>query len=233
MKKKVMSVVLLSVMAMSLASCSALGGSKVSEKSFQKYIVEELDAEESDCDDVIDAFDDGDFKELKDGVSFDCDDDEFEDFMEAFDMDGAFGEFSKLESSKNYFYLNDKKEKAAYFSLLTFKDEKAASKFLKSTVDSWDEDFCDQADDWAIADEEENELLGKFTMKYDDIEMYIALYQNANSVCLLLSINDDSIIEDFTENFKLDNPVEVLDVEDKDDKDDDDDDDDEDEDEDD
>ena len=144
--------------------------------------------------------------------------------MEDSELDMMFGEFSKLENTKTYFMLNMKKEKATLISFLTFKDEKAAAKFLKGTVDQWDDELCDKCDDWAIADEEENEALGKFTMRSEEI--YLCLYQFDGNVCLILSIDDESTIEDFAEHFKLDNPVEVLDVKDKKDQDDDDDDDD-------
>ena len=207
--KKVVSVFLASFMLISLASCSAFGGSKISAKKFDKFLQEELDAEETDVDDVIDAFEDNDFDDLEDGVYFDMDDGDFEDlFLDELDFTSLAAEPSKLENAKAYFMFNEKKEKAVIYIYMTFKDEKNAANFLDDTVDLWDDELCDACSNWAIADETDGELFGMFE-RYDET-MSAAMYQQGADVLVSFGINDKNALGDIADYFQITDPTDAL-----------------------
>ena len=207
--KKVISVFLASFMLISLASCSAFGGSKISAKKFDKFVTEELDPEDMDADDIVDAFEDGDLDDLEDGIYCEMDDGDFEDvFGDALDLTELVAEPSKLDTAKTYMMFNDEKEKAIIYSYMTFKDEKKAASFLEDTVDYWDDDLCDSCSNWAIADETEGELFGMFE-RYDTT-MSIAMYQQGADVLFCVGINEKNAISDIAEYFGITDPTDAL-----------------------
>ena len=207
--KKVISVFLASFMLISLASCSAFGGSKISAKKFDKFVKEELDPEDIDADDIVDAFEEGDLDDLEDGVYCEMDDGDFEDvFSGELDLTELVAEPSKLDTAKTYMMFNDEKEKAIIYIYMTFKDDKKSADFLEDTVDYWDDDLCDSCSNWAIADETEGELFGMFE-RYDTT-MSIAMYQQGADVLFCVGINEKNAISDIAEYFGITDPTDAL-----------------------
>lgn len=207
--KKVVSVFLASFMLVSLVGCSSLGGSKFSAKKFDKFVQEELSADEMDTDDVIDAFEDEDFDDLEDGVYFDVDGKDFEDvFFDAIDIREFVEEPSKIESAKAYLKFDEEKEAAIIYLLMSFKDEDKAADFLEDTVDKWDDDLCDRCSNWAIADESEGELFGMFELYSETCSM--ALYQQKADVLMCLSVNEKNAVGDLAEYFGITDPTDAL-----------------------
>ncbi len=207
--KKVISVFLASFMLISLASCSAFGGSKISAKKFDKFVKEELDPEDMDADDIVDCFEDGDLDDLEDGVYCEMDDGDFEDvFMDELDITELVAEPSKFDTAKTYMMFNDKKERAIIYIYFTFKDDKKAADFLEDSVDFWDDELCDSCSNWAIADETEGELFGMF--ERDDMSLSVAMYQQGADVLFCLSVDEKDAISDIAEYFGITDPTDAL-----------------------
>ena len=206
--KRIIAIGLIATMGLSLAGCAF--GSKLSDKKIEKFLLEEYEAEEEDVDDVIEWIEDDEFKKFRDPVYFVTDDDEFEEaFGDNIDIADIVAEPSKIVESKNIIMINDgKKESGVIFMYINFKDEKAAANFLEDTVDYWDDEFCDECKNWAIADEAENELFGMFE-EYNET-LTVSMYQEKNMVACILEINDDDFTSEFAEYFKLTDPVEDL-----------------------
>ncbi|MBO7424526.1 MAG: hypothetical protein J6U23_02510 [Clostridiales bacterium] len=207
--KKVVSIFLASFMLISLAGCSAFGGSKISAKKFDKFVKEELDPDDMDADDIVDCFEDDDLEDLEDGVYCEMDDGDFEDvFADELDLGELVAEPEKIDTAKTYLAFNEEKEKATIYIYLTFKDEKKAGSFLEDTVDFWDDDLCDTCSNWAIADETEGELFGMFE-RYSTT-LSIAMYQQGADVLFCIAINEKSAISDIAEYFGITDPTDAL-----------------------
>ena len=206
--KKIIAIGLIATMGLSLAGCAF--GSKFNDKKIEKFLLEEYEAEEEDVDDVIEWIEDDNYKKFKDPVYFVTDDDDFDEvFGENMDLADIIAEPSKVVESKNVIQINDGRDTSGIiFLYINFKDEKNASNFLEDTVDYWDDEFCDECKNWAIADEEENALFGMFE-EYNET-LLVSMYQEKNYVACVIEINDDDFTGEFAEFFKLTDPVDDL-----------------------
>ena len=211
MKKKIIAFALTACMALSIAACS---GSSFDEKSFEKYISDELDAEEFDYDEIQEEMDDGQEK-LEDGVYFKADDDETEEFIDEIGIGEMVALPSKLDSSINYFkaeFDDDDLEDVFIASLIKVKDSKKLEDMIEDSYDLWEKN-ADECIDWAFTELEDNKniILGTFDIT-DDLSLTIAIYTNNDTALVLYGMGPKGSkknVQAFTEKFKLSDPIEV------------------------
>ena len=206
MKKTIISIFLIGAMVLSATACSF--GSKFNEKKMVEFFEKKLDAEEEDYDDVYDSLDEGDFEEFTDGLYFKADKKQMKEFTKGMEFSDYLGKTSKVTESINYFLVSQKNMSVAYIALWTFESKDDATDFLDNTAEAW-EDTREDYEDWAIADEEETEILAWFDEgKYGGVT-YVGAYQDSNKVLVYLSMEDEDTIEDLCDYFKLDCATEI------------------------
>ena len=204
MKRKIVALLMSGVMVISLCSCSMLSPSKFGEKKVAKFFEEELDGDEVDGEDLIEALENHDAKEFKDGEWASLDKKQTKKLYSAGDMETMFSSFKSVESSVAYIYSNPGDTYEAVWVIdLTFSNTEDIDDLFEDTLDQWDEmkkyypDFeNDEDDEYIMA------YFSSYASKY-----YIGLYRSDRNVLLTLVSNDDDTLDDVCEYFDIESPT--------------------------
>ena len=204
MKKVMVSVLAAACLAACLSGCSMFKKSTITVDKFDEFL-DEVDAKDKDIEDMEEWLEEEGLS--KKGVCAFGDDDDFEVLGESFENGGYAPAGDDLEEFS--LYCKGGEEYGTFLVLLTFKDEDAAIDYLNDTVDLWDDDLCDSADDWAIADEEETEIMAWFDC--DGTDIYVSEFQNKENVLLMINTDDEDTLDDVVDFFELTDITKVLD----------------------
>ena len=205
MKRKVLSLALVSLVVLSFGGCQ-LGG-KYTEKKAAAFFEKELDGEEIDVDDFLDALEDEDIEEFEDGEWTCLDKKQTRKAYDALELEMNFGSFKKADSSVCYMVAEKLKNGRTVTMVmsLTFENKEDIDDFFEDTLDVWEESE-DRVVDYVI-DEGDNEIL--FWGKNFGIDYYRSLYRDGKNVLLIISVDDDDTVDDVCEYFGISSPVDL------------------------
>lgn len=209
MKRKIAALLMSGAMVAGLCSCSMLQTSKFTQKKVTKFLEEELDAEEIDGDDMIDALDEHDVKEFKKGEWASLDKKQTKNAYKACDLEAYFSSIKDADSSVAYMYSkqSDDGYKAVWVMSLAFTNKDDIDDFFDETLDQWD-DLSDYYPDFDT--EEEDDYIMAYFYSYGNA-FYLGAYRSGNNVLLTLVNNEDDTLDDMCDYFEIESPTSLED----------------------
>lgn len=211
MKRKVVGVILAGALALGMCGCDMLKKAtepRFSEEKAVEIFEDELDAEEEDTDDCIEAVEDIDYDFFEDGLWFSCSKKESKTLYRGLEISDFIAGLNNVESSTNYLLVegSGSHRQITFVSVMTFDDKEDIDDLFEDSLDKWEEFGEEQCDDYEIDDDDE-EMLGYFTA-YDE-ELYTGLYRDGNNAVLIFNYNNDRTIDDVCEAFDVSSPTDL------------------------
>lgn len=197
---------ILAVIMLLLCGCAPQG--KFTDKNAARVFGEELDVEEDDAQDVLDALKDGDLPYFEDGVWARFDGKQTRKFRTRCGIGTYIGSVKKAESSICYIEGEGlKTRETVIVMVLTFKDEKDAEDFLEETYGIW-EDTAAFFNDYD-SEEGDDEILAWWKGFGEDF--FMGAYKSGRQVLAMCAVNDGdyNYMDDVCDAFDLDNPSEL------------------------